>query len=181
MSRAPPGCRTRAIILQPPKLSLLFLPIQEPRNRGDRTRTCDIRFWRPTLYQLSYTPRRADSSFGKTKGPVSRGPLQFKRDLRLATGSRLAEARERVEVAHQRIATDVRGRLCVGSDVVFGACRRNHGATPRPPGGSTRRRSACRSGSAPARTRWYPSRSRCRRPGHRSRGRRCTRTAARSA
>src|SRR3954453_4981620 len=27
------------------------------RNRGDRTRTCDIRFWRPTLYQLSYAPR----------------------------------------------------------------------------------------------------------------------------
>ena len=25
-------------------------------GRGDRTRTCDIRFWRPTLYQLSYTP-----------------------------------------------------------------------------------------------------------------------------
>jgi hypothetical protein len=25
-------------------------------NRGDRTRTCDIRFWRPTLYQLSYAP-----------------------------------------------------------------------------------------------------------------------------
>jgi hypothetical protein len=27
-----------------------------PGNRGDRTRTCDIRFWRPTLYQLSYAP-----------------------------------------------------------------------------------------------------------------------------
>ena len=25
-------------------------------DRGDRTRTCDIRFWRPTLYQLSYAP-----------------------------------------------------------------------------------------------------------------------------
>lgn len=26
------------------------------RNRGDRTRTCDIWFWRPALYQLSYAP-----------------------------------------------------------------------------------------------------------------------------
>lgn len=25
-------------------------------NRGDRTRTCDIRFWRPTLYQLELHP-----------------------------------------------------------------------------------------------------------------------------
>ena len=25
-------------------------------NRGDRTRTCDIWFWRPALYQLSYAP-----------------------------------------------------------------------------------------------------------------------------
>jgi hypothetical protein len=28
------------------------------RDRGDRTRTCDPRFWRPMLYQLSYAPRR---------------------------------------------------------------------------------------------------------------------------
>ena len=27
------------------------------KNRGDRTRTCNPRFWRPVLYQLSYTPR----------------------------------------------------------------------------------------------------------------------------
>ena len=26
------------------------------RNRGDRARTCDLRFWRPPLYQLSYAP-----------------------------------------------------------------------------------------------------------------------------
>ena len=26
-------------------------------HRGDRTRTCDPRFWRPMLYQLSYAPR----------------------------------------------------------------------------------------------------------------------------
>ena len=24
--------------------------------RGDRIRTCDLRFWRPPLYQLSYAP-----------------------------------------------------------------------------------------------------------------------------
>lgn len=27
-----------------------------PFGRGGRIRTRDIRFWRPTLYQLSYTP-----------------------------------------------------------------------------------------------------------------------------
>jgi hypothetical protein len=26
-------------------------------RRGDRTRTCSLRFWRPLLFQLSYTPR----------------------------------------------------------------------------------------------------------------------------
>src|SRR5579885_2734703 len=26
------------------------------RSRGDRIRTCDLRFWRPPLYQLSYAP-----------------------------------------------------------------------------------------------------------------------------
>ena len=26
-------------------------------SRGDRTRTCNPRFWRPVLYQLSYAPR----------------------------------------------------------------------------------------------------------------------------
>jgi hypothetical protein len=29
---------------------------RDPTGRGDRDRTCDIRFWRPALYQLSYTP-----------------------------------------------------------------------------------------------------------------------------
>lgn len=27
-----------------------------PSRRGDRTRTCSIRLWRPALFQLSYTP-----------------------------------------------------------------------------------------------------------------------------
>jgi hypothetical protein len=33
-------------------------------NRGDRTRTCNPRFWRPVLYQLSYAPRFAPRSVG---------------------------------------------------------------------------------------------------------------------
>jgi NADPH:quinone reductase-like Zn-dependent oxidoreductase len=28
----------------------------EAKSRGDRIRTCDLRFWRPPLYQLSYAP-----------------------------------------------------------------------------------------------------------------------------
>jgi hypothetical protein len=28
-------------------------------RRGDRTRTCNLRFWRPALNQLSYTPMRS--------------------------------------------------------------------------------------------------------------------------
>jgi hypothetical protein len=31
-------------------------------GRGDRDRTCDLRFWRPSLYQLSYTPTGPPSS-----------------------------------------------------------------------------------------------------------------------
>jgi hypothetical protein len=44
-------------------------------RRGDRTRTCSLRFWRPTLNQLSYTP------IGKTKNrPV---PVRGGRSRRL--------------------------------------------------------------------------------------------------
>ena len=32
--------------------------VQPCGDRGGRTRTLDLRFWRPPLYQLSYTPRR---------------------------------------------------------------------------------------------------------------------------
>src|SRR5690606_5638757 len=32
---------------------------REPICRADRTRTCNLRFWRPLLYQLSHRPRRA--------------------------------------------------------------------------------------------------------------------------
>ena len=47
-------------------------------GRGSRARTCDLRFWRPPLYQLSYTPsapsrlprstRFLDFSAGPVKG-----------------------------------------------------------------------------------------------------------------
>ena len=33
-----------------------FLVSQGKKGRDGRTRTYDIRFWRPALYQLSYTP-----------------------------------------------------------------------------------------------------------------------------
>ena len=32
--------------------------LRRPQDgRGNRARTCDLRFWRPPLYQLSYTPK----------------------------------------------------------------------------------------------------------------------------
>ncbi len=40
-------------------LKMACLPIPPPRRfsgRGGRVRTHDLRFWRPSLYQLSYTP-----------------------------------------------------------------------------------------------------------------------------
>ena len=41
------------------------------RDRGDRARTCDLRFWRPTLYQLSYAPR-PDEFTGRCAGRLER-------------------------------------------------------------------------------------------------------------
>src|SRR5512136_1972774 len=38
-------------------------PVRKSNGRGGRSRTCDLRFWRPTLYQLSYTPAGAFSGF----------------------------------------------------------------------------------------------------------------------
>ena len=41
-------------------LKMACLPIPPPRpGRGGRTRTRDLRFWRPLLFQLSYTPATA--------------------------------------------------------------------------------------------------------------------------
>jgi hypothetical protein len=47
--------------------------LRHKRNRGDRTRTCDIWFWRPALYQLSYAPGRvgADCSLGPDDLPAT--------------------------------------------------------------------------------------------------------------
>src|SRR5215471_2305485 len=44
------------------------------------------------------------------KGPASRAPLELRIRLLLAARRRRSEARERVEVAHQRVATYVRRR-----------------------------------------------------------------------
>jgi hypothetical protein len=38
------------------------------RNRGGRTRTCNPRFWRPVLCQLSYAPRLPTDCIG---GPLA--------------------------------------------------------------------------------------------------------------
>lgn len=46
-------------------------------GRGNRARTCDLRFWRPPLYQLSYTPNAA-ASFHKACG-VSSADSTFSR------------------------------------------------------------------------------------------------------
>ena len=55
-------------------------------NRGDRTRTCDLRFWRPPLYQLSYAPCAAQCIGGSVEIRQRRGGL-----VGLATGAVAAE------------------------------------------------------------------------------------------
>ena len=45
-------------------------------GRGGGSRTPDLRFWRPTLYQLSYTPKRDTSENPSGEQPLSgRAPL----------------------------------------------------------------------------------------------------------
>ena len=41
-------------------------------GRGDRDRTCDLRFWRPPLYQLSYTPTRNNAAFPAAEGAYNK-------------------------------------------------------------------------------------------------------------
>ena len=36
-------------------------------RRGDRTRTCNLRFWRPLLYQLSHTPTLAPTGMPRRR------------------------------------------------------------------------------------------------------------------
>src|SRR5690554_682672 len=38
--------------------------MREPSCRADRTRTCNLRFWRPLLYQLSHRPSTPNRAVG---------------------------------------------------------------------------------------------------------------------
>jgi hypothetical protein len=49
-----PGTGSKALELDGPKSRTY--KIKDLIGRGGRARTCDNRFWRPVLYQLSYTP-----------------------------------------------------------------------------------------------------------------------------
>src|SRR4030088_1290360 len=68
-----------------------LVKIDGQAGRSGRARTCDPRFWRPVLYQLSYTPRaepasppiRAVSSIGNA--PIARAkPLTRKQPVQLS-------------------------------------------------------------------------------------------------
>src|SRR3954454_6732373 len=48
-------------------------------DRGDRTRTCNPRFWRPVLYQLSYSPSRLRAQDYPVPG--SAGPRRERHDV----------------------------------------------------------------------------------------------------
>ncbi len=45
------------------------MPARNSNGRGGRSRTCDLRFWRPTLYQLSYTPAGPRPAISGLCGP----------------------------------------------------------------------------------------------------------------
>ena len=47
-------------------------------GRGDKNRTRDTRFWRPLLYQLSYSPKVPKSSIQQNYCPC-----QYEKDTRL--------------------------------------------------------------------------------------------------
>jgi hypothetical protein len=62
---AVPNLRLRSLLCKSLSQNRALIPENEKRpaccwpffiGRGDRTRTCDTRFWRPVLYQLSYSP-----------------------------------------------------------------------------------------------------------------------------
>ena len=56
--------RRRSGAVFPPQADTLFARTmyRKPTGRGSRARTRDLRFWRPPLYQLSYTPSVARAS-----------------------------------------------------------------------------------------------------------------------
>src|SRR5215469_3673722 len=61
-------------------------PVSSPLGRSGGTRTPGLRFWRPPLYQLSYTPRRKARRAGRPSPASAHG---FRRERRgLAAHSR---------------------------------------------------------------------------------------------
>ena len=54
------------------RLPSLSFVVAQKGNRGDRTRTCDLRFWRPPLYQLSYAPRLRANGTATRSGTIPR-------------------------------------------------------------------------------------------------------------
>src|SRR6266704_4617110 len=70
----------RNLLRSPPLLSRCYL------NRPGRNRTCNPRFWRPVLYQLSYGPknwtgRRRDGQTGRCAEPWFPSPYSASSDL----------------------------------------------------------------------------------------------------
>ena len=49
-------------------------------GRGDRTRTCNLRFWRPLLYQLNYAPSRINLKAAPRRNAIC-VPVQRKATL----------------------------------------------------------------------------------------------------
>ena len=114
--------KTESRHLQGPNRSYFQTPAAEPSNRparrlwltqrphgartgrGSRARTCDLRFWRPPLYQLSYTPiarcyftKRAGTQvrFGTTRHHHRRASAPAPR------GDREPGAQQAIEDAHE--------------------------------------------------------------------------------
>src|ERR1044072_1558231 len=62
-------CRQTGIIPNPRSSEERASQIKES-GRGSRARTYDLRFWRPPLYQLSYTPVCRSGSSNNADAPV---------------------------------------------------------------------------------------------------------------
>ena len=89
------------------------------RGRGDRTRTCNRWFWRPVLYQLSYTPTTVPRYF------VSRcGVCRRQRGQNLFSSSRPGSFRLFLRVLYVRSlqtvhASEITGRFSALATVGF--------------------------------------------------------------
>ncbi len=80
-------------------------------GRGAKTRTLDTRFWRPLLYQLSYTPKAKDRRQGNTsfiKPRVTEQKLSEAKKLRRPCGGCLLSFAKRVYHTPPRNATPFR-------------------------------------------------------------------------